>query len=308
VNLSPLETFLSGIRQARFAGGVRCPRCSGHRIHRWGSFAGRQRYRCLGCSRTFSDLTGTAAAYLKKTVLLPAYASWWAEGLSVRRTALRLGIHSSTAFRWRHRLCRSLLDYPEKLSGRVEVADIRLVESRKGQPVLDRKPRKRRYDPARIWPRVGVVIACDRLGHVVTGVTPRPDHHEGLREVLGAHLGRAPTILASSGWLGPAARLARSVSAAFVDVRSQTDPRSKEHVQTARSYGLRFGRWLVRFRGVSTKYLANYLAWHRVVDRPDRVRPSAVAFRWPLELVRSTHISREQKRSFFLTGGVRPSG
>jgi hypothetical protein len=66
----PLALLLERVRSARFSRGPACPRCRGRWIQRWGQFAGRQRYRCRGCRRTFSDLTGTPAAYVKKLGLV----------------------------------------------------------------------------------------------------------------------------------------------------------------------------------------------------------------------------------------------
>ena len=34
-----------------------------------------------------------------------------------------------------------------------------------------------------------------------------------------------------------------------------------------RAYGARLKDWMQRFHGVATRYLSNYLLWHRVVDR-----------------------------------------
>jgi len=41
--------------------------------------------------------------------------------------------------------------------------------------------------------------------------------------------------------------------------------------------------WIRRFRGVSTKYLANYLMWHRAVDVPYRLGIERNVLRWPLQ-------------------------
>ena len=38
------------------------------------------------------------------------------------------------------------------------------------------------------------------------------------------------------------------------------------HVQNVNAYGSRLKRWMVRFHGVSTKYLDSYLGWMRIMD------------------------------------------
>jgi transposase-like protein len=90
-----------------------CPHCHGTHVHGWGTFAGRPRYRCLGCRRTYTALTGTPLARLK-------YRDRWArlgwcllEGKSVRASAVVLEVHPFTAFRWRHRFLAAVRDHLE---------------------------------------------------------------------------------------------------------------------------------------------------------------------------------------------------
>lgn len=74
------SSTLSEVREARFAGGLKCPRCQ------------------------FNDLTGTPVAYSKKQELWGEIARCMAEGKSVRKTAEALDVHVATAFAWRHKL------------------------------------------------------------------------------------------------------------------------------------------------------------------------------------------------------------
>src|ERR671910_1787576 len=53
------------VRQHRWPDGVRCPRCGGVSVARYGrddAQPHRQRYRCAGCGARFDDLTGTVLA------------------------------------------------------------------------------------------------------------------------------------------------------------------------------------------------------------------------------------------------------
>lgn len=131
---TPLEEQLRVIRTARFADGVRCPHCEADDVVRWGHFSARQRYRCKACGRTFSDLTGMPAAYSKKLSLWPAYAGCMADGLSVRKSAMRIGVTPSTAFRWRHAVLDGVRERSTvMLHGWVEVAWAGMAYSIKGQ-------------------------------------------------------------------------------------------------------------------------------------------------------------------------------
>ena len=68
-----LQNWLTGIDQGaqclalieEAASGRPCPRCGGARIHRCGQASGLQRFRCLGCSRSYYALTGTPLARLR---------------------------------------------------------------------------------------------------------------------------------------------------------------------------------------------------------------------------------------------------
>src|SRR5690606_27212552 len=174
-----LVHLLEELRTARFALGLHCPRCGCERVHRWGSFSGRQRYLCLGCKRTFSDLTRTPAAYSKKLLLWHDYGQCLAEGLSVRRAARRVRIHPATAFRWRHAMVGPLLDREpdERLAAWIELCTLALPYSEKGRRRRRTTENEARRRPAgavappawaaRLVARV--LIACDRRGRTATG-------------------------------------------------------------------------------------------------------------------------------------------
>lgn len=157
--------ILVAIREARFPRDTPrpCPRCSSTHTIRWGRTRGRQRYRCHGCHRTFSDLTATPLAYTKLLSRWPAFGDCMAQGLSVRATARRLGIHKDTAFRWRHRLARAYDTAPDAvLGGMVALSVAALPHSEKGRRPQGRPPRTRR---GRVLdPRVRKVVHVVFLG------------------------------------------------------------------------------------------------------------------------------------------------
>jgi hypothetical protein len=39
------------------------------------------------------------------------------------------------------------------------------------------------------------------------------------------------------------------------------------HIQNVNAYHSRLKKWIAKFNGVATKYLANYLGWHRLRER-----------------------------------------
>lgn len=51
------------------------------------------------------------------------------------------------------------------------------------------------------------------------------------------------------------------------------------HVQNVNAYDSRLKEWMIRFHGIATHYLANYLGWRRMID-PARgsLSPRSVLF------------------------------
>jgi transposase-like protein len=295
---APVAAFLEHYRAQRFRDGVRCPHCDHARIHRHGSFSQRRRYRCLACGRTFSDLTGTALAYSKKPALWPQYARCAAHSLSVRNTARIVGLSVSTAFRWRHATLREFVDRDDTiLSGSIEFVDLWFAYSEKGS-----RGRKRpgSVGASQFAARTGgkashsrwngtsvrVVIACDRHEEVLSDafVTSRVSTFhllQSFRERI-----RTPSvILVAQGPLGPFGSFARKIEAAFRDCRTSDRAAggSREDVAIANSNGRRFRTWLMRFYGVATKYLSNYLGWHRLLERRRPPPRELAALGWPFE-------------------------
>ena len=97
---------VSAIVEGRLEAHPSCPRCAGCHVIRHGHADGLQRYKCRTCGRTFNALTDTPLARLRQREKWLSQASVLEEGLSVRRAAAQMGVHRTTAFRWRHRFLK----------------------------------------------------------------------------------------------------------------------------------------------------------------------------------------------------------
>ncbi len=75
---------------------------------------GSQRYRCVGCGRTFNALTGTPLARLRKKECWASFANSLQQSHSVREAARQAGVAKNTSFRWRHRFLRLDKDTPKE--------------------------------------------------------------------------------------------------------------------------------------------------------------------------------------------------
>ncbi len=45
------------------------------------------------------------------------------------------------------------------------------------------------------------------------------------------------------------------------------------HIQNVNAYDSRLKTWMIRFHGVATKYLKNYLGWRRLLERYRELTP-----------------------------------
>jgi transposase-like protein len=276
------HAILRLIRAARAAAGDSCPRCGSARVHRWGRFGARQRYRCLRCDRTFSDFTATPLAYIKHADRWLAYCTCVAASLSIRASARSTGIHPSTAFRWRHRLFDDLrADRLPRLTGIVEAVELSLDYSEKGAR------RRRNSRPAHgrtpvLGNRVVALFTCDRNGRTQSLFAgQRPLLAAQLRSVLLPWLAPPCSLLACTGPYSPYSAICDGTAIVFRSTQPRITPQNDAslHVRNAAGLRRRFVLWLNRFRGVATRYLPNYLRWFDFLVAQCRCSIDSVALR-----------------------------
>ena len=255
--------------------GLHCPRCRGTHFHRHGVAHGLLRYRCAACSRSFNVLSGTPLARLRKRELWPGYAGCMLASCTVRRAATTVGVHRNTSFRWRHRMLDGARhDRVEPLSGMVEADEMYILESQKGSRRLTRPPRRRGGHARRRGisrEHDCILVARDRAGRTLDFVTGRaPLRCAHLERCLSGHIAADGTLVSDSHaadtLFAQRARLKHKTVTLRAGVRAGVRVDGDIHVQNVNAYHSRFRRWLVRFHGVASKYLPNYLGWHWAID------------------------------------------
>jgi transposase-like protein len=253
------------------AAGRPCPHCGCVRKHRCGQANGLQRFRCLSCRRSHNALTGTPLARLRKKERWLPYLQCVLESRTVRDAARLVGVHRTTSFRWRHRFVPGAMrDRPGTLSVIVEADETYRLESQKGSRRLSRRPRKR----GGVAKRRGIsrehdclLVACDRNGNTL-------DFHTGRGPVTVAQLDRclkpvlpSDVLLVSDGAVAYRRFAAQAgITHQWVNVQAGERARGAVHVQNVNGWHSRFKSWLVRFRGVASRYLINYSGWLRILD------------------------------------------
>jgi transposase-like protein len=248
-----------------------CPHCHCPRSHRCGQASGLQRFRCLGCRRSYNALTGTPLARLRKKDCWLTYLQCVLDSRTVRQAAAITGVHRTTSFRWRHRFVPAAArERPRQLSAIVEADETYQLESQKGSRNLDRPARKR--GGVAKWRGINrehdcLLVARDRSGQTL-------DFHTGRGQVTAAQLATcllpvlAPDVLLISDGAASYRRFCADagITHEAVNVRAGIRARGAIHIQNVNAWHSRFKSWLVRFRGVASRYLANYSGWQRVLD------------------------------------------
>ena len=297
-------TVVAAIREARFIHGRTCVHCDARCVQRWGSFSGRQRYRCASCARTFSDLTGSAAAYLKKLELLPGYARRMSEARSVRYEGRRMQIDKDTALRWRHRLLDNVPEHGELLtvgvSGIVEVADSPFD--------CVRRPRPRTCESWRP-PPMRFIVMRDRRRLTYQERCPQRRMSSHDFEAATAMLNSGATVVTSAGHLGPVATAIRRRRIAGRELyfrrgyRGAAPVTTLYHTRSVLEFIRREKRWLKRFRGVSRRWAHLYLWWFEMVDPATRSPTFEELLMWPVLMELGVRCSGHQQFPGTESGG-----
>lgn len=248
-----------------------CPHCAALRVVKNGTAHGLQRFKCRSCGKTFNALTGTPLAGLHMRDKWLEQAAAMREGLSLNQVAGRLKIARSTAFRWRHRfLTLPKTIQVQALVGIAEADESYFRRSAKGQRGLSRKARRRggragkRGTPKDEF--VSVLVARDRSAGTANFIL-----ESATGKAIGAVLKPilpSDTVLCSDGGsaLAIAARTL-GVEHHAVNLSAGVRVDGAWHIQNVNAFCSRLRDWLRRFKGVSTRYLDNYLGWFRALDR-----------------------------------------
>lgn len=259
------------IVEGRFACGATCPHCKSMHVIRNGHANGLQRYRCRECCKTFSALTGTPLNRLHKRGKWLDQAKALQDGQTLREVASTLQIHLSTAHRWRHRfLVAPNAVQPQALTGIAEADETMFLLSFKGKRSgLDRKARKRGGKATQrglSHEQVPVLVARDRAGATMDCVLKATDI-AALSAALKPFLMKDVVLCTdgSKALAGAARELGVEHHAVNLSAGVRVD--GAWHVQNVNAYHSRLKAWVQKFRGVATRYLANYLGWFRAIDR-----------------------------------------
>jgi len=267
------------IIETRFAAAPACGHCSSGNIRGWGSASKLKRYKCRDCDRTFNALTGTPLAQLHLREKWLDYARSLVAGVSLRKAAAANGMHLETAFRWRHRfLAASRENKAKAVTGIVEADETFILKSAKGsRRLVGRSPRKRggkaKKPGLSTVEHDAILIVRDR--HQATTDALIPDLSAGsIGAVLSPIIARDAVLVSDGNKSYEAFAAMSGITQIGLITRQGEYAVGCYHIQNVNAYTSRFKGWLLRFRGVASKYLVSYLGWRRMLERDgDRLTP-----------------------------------
>jgi transposase-like protein len=104
---APFQTVVN-LLEAKVREDRICPHCASEGAIIRGQASGLSRFFCKACGKTFNALTGTPLARLRHKSRWAEFAASLRDGETVKESAERCMVASTTAFRWRHRFLRAV--------------------------------------------------------------------------------------------------------------------------------------------------------------------------------------------------------
>lgn len=292
-----VNTLTEYMERERFADGRFCPCCGATHIVRNGHRKSDnvQRYLCRDCGKSFVASANSITRGTRKDLKTwEKYIECMMNGMSVRDTADVCGIHRNTAFVWRHKILDTLQGMHERvlLDGIVEADETFFPVSYKGNHknsktfVMPRKAHHRGNDH-------DYVVEVQEDGTKMLVMVDNKRGQSDNQVCVPCAVNRKGQSIARVGKLGKVSnkciekalgRQILSKSVLCTDKEKSYRKFSKEHdytlvqlesgkskngiynIQHINNYHSRLKVFMYRFRGVSTKYLNNYLVWNNLVN------------------------------------------
>ena len=272
-----MEEYLT---EQRFSDGRVCPICGGTHVRRSGRRKnGSQKFVCMDCKKSFSIRKNTIFNGTRKSLAVwMEYLNCMAEGLTIDQSAERCGITHCTSFVWRHKILDALGDRAKgiELTGIVEADETFMPVSFKGDSkafmngAVSREPRSRGGE---IHMRglsdelVCVPCAIDRKGNAVSRIAKLGKcSTKAVQGVLGGHVAHGATLCTDVD--SSYRRFAKDNGNMLVQIKGGKESvKGIYHIQHLNAYHSGLKNFIARFKGVSPKYLNNYLTWNNEVER-----------------------------------------
>lgn len=263
----------------------KCPHCGAERRQKWGrTRTNVQRYRCLGCQKTFCGRTTSRIGHIHRPDLfLEVIRDMLGTRApsSIRQLANRLGLDKHTIWRWRLIVMEGLVgSSSDQFAGIVEADEAFQRESRKGSREwvrYQRDPKNNPKPPRLRWYEYGkngvkmlrglsrwqlpILTVVDRSGSKM--VRRIPNRHNATISSVLASVVPADAVLCSDAHQAYQSFAQASGMEHFVvgGAKGKAQATASHHIQNINSLHSRYEDFIRQFKGPASKYLAGYLDW-----------------------------------------------
>lgn len=268
-----ITQLVDDVREKRFSNGLACVHCGSLSLKRNGKYRSRQRYLCKDCGKSFNDMSGSPLSGTKYAHKWLKYFEMMVEGYSLRKIAKELKIHLSTAFYWRHKILFALQSLGHQpLKGIIESDETFFLESDKGKKNITHRKSQKRGGVSKKHgiskEQICVVVAHDRNGQILSEMAGKGRITAvELDSVLGSYLDSSALLCTDTATNYKKFAAMKGLQHEAINVSKKEYKRKGiYHIQHVNSYHKRLKKWMDRFLGVATKFLNNYLFWHRFLE------------------------------------------
>ena len=252
-----------------------CPHCRSTRFKKNGTTHGKQRYICNDCKKTFAITNDTILFSSKKDLSVwKKYIHCMIEKYSLRKTAEICDINLSTAFNWRHKILDALQEMQEsvKLDGIIEADETFMPISYKGHHKDFNFPRSAKHRGTANTKRglskelvcIPCVVNLDGKSIAKISNLGKPNI-VSLSRVIQGRIERESIFVTDS--LRSYLKISNDMNLNHIRIPRNKHINGGFNIQVVNSYHSRLKAMLTyNFKGVSTKYLNNYLVYHNFVN------------------------------------------
>ena len=252
-----------------------CPRCKCEYVTKAGVHNGRQVYKCKNCKYQFRETAKSLVYHMHKYYLLINYIKCMLEGKSLRACAKEVGISLPTSFRWRHKILSAIqgLEGGISFSGITEADELLMQYSEKGRKYKSLEEKEQAMNT--VHPNVAVLVMTDREGNLLFKHTGENRvQNSQIKEELQRRVSEKNLICFKPNEKfqqavkeSPSKKVLVKSPTEKILVRRKTKGLVIYSVNIAEKKITNFLVWMMRFRGVATKYLQNYLMWFVVMNK-----------------------------------------
>lgn len=255
-----------------------CPHCHSHQIIKYGKDKhGNQRFYCKDCHTCFSCMTNTLLSYTKKA---PYQWYLYMESLfhddTIKESALIAGISEYTSLVWRHKIlniCAQLTDDDPILSDTVyldeKLVDVNHIGIENNKP----KEIKRGISDQ----KRNIACAIDEHNHKVIQVSEKGRiHSQELYNIFSDKISSSCTVVSDS--LRSYHQFIRDLDVKWIKIPSGKMEKDGYTLQKINLLHSSIELFLHQYRGVSDKYLRNYIGLYKFKDRTKNIHMREVFF------------------------------